>query len=388
MTVLAGLRVVTPGEVLEPGWVHVDGARIIAVGTGLPPRWQTPVEDFESLGHWLVPGFIDLHVHGGGGASFTSGNADEVRRAVAFHLAHGSTRTLASLITAPLGEMAAAAKAVAAVVRGGPSLRGHLVGCHLEGPFLSAQRCGAHEPRHLLEPEEGSFLELLRAGEGTVRMITLAPELPRAGQLMRVALEAGLVVAVGHTDATYEQAATAFADGAAVATHLFNGMRPVHHRDPGPAVAALNSRHVVCELINDGVHLDDAMVRLAFNTVGAGRVALITDAIAAAGMGDGDYRLGSQDVRVEGDRVQLKDGHSLAGSTLTMDRALGHAVFEVGLDIKEAVTAASTTPARVLGVEDRAGSIEPGKDADLVVLDEGLEVVEVMAAGRWVRCER
>jgi N-acetylglucosamine-6-phosphate deacetylase len=311
-----------------------------------------------------------------------------VRRAVAFHLAHGTTRTLASLITAPLGEMAAAAKAVATVVRGGPGPSGHLVGCHLEGPFLSPRRCGAHEPHHLLEPEEGSFLELLRAGDGTVRMVTLAPELPRARELTRVALEAGLVVAVGHTDASDQQAVTAFADGASVATHLFNGMRGVHHRDPGPAVAALNSPNVVCELINDGVHLHEAIVQVVFNTIGAGRVALITDAIAAAGVGDGNYRLGHLEVRVEGDRVQLKDGHSLAGSTLTMDGALRRAVFDAGLDIKEAVTAASTTPARVLRVEDRAGSIEPGKDADLVVLDEGLEVVGVMAAGRWVRSER
>ncbi|MDQ6772125.1 MAG: N-acetylglucosamine-6-phosphate deacetylase [Candidatus Dormibacteraeota bacterium] len=387
MTVLAGLRVVTPGAVLEPGWVHVDGAKIAAVGTGLPPTPPVPLEDFQRRGHWLVPGFIDLHVHGGGGASFTSGDVNEVRRAMAFHLAHGTTRTLASLISAPLGEMATAAAAVAAVVRGGPGLTGHLVGCHLEGPFLSPRRSGAHEPDHLREPEVSSFLDLLRAGDGTVRMVTMAPELPNARELTRVALEAGLVVAVGHTDATYQQALAAFADGASIATHLFNGMRNVHHRDPGAAVAALNSPNVVCELINDGIHLHEAIIQLVFNTIGAGRVALITDAIAAAGLGDGTYRLGHREVRVQGDRVQLKDGPSLAGSALTMDSALRRAVLDVGLDIKEAVTAVSTTPARVLRVEDRAGSIEPGKDADLVILDEAMEVVEVMAAGRWVRIE-
>jgi N-acetylglucosamine-6-phosphate deacetylase len=225
------------------------------------------------------------------------------------------------------------------------------------------------------------FARLAAAGRGTVRSVTLAPELPGALDLLRDVLDAGAVAAVGHTDATCDEAAAAVDAGATLTTHLFNGMRPVHHREPGAALAALESA-AACEVINDGVHLHPAVVRLAART--AARLVLVTDAMDAAGVGDGDYVLGGQAVRVSGGQARLRGSGSLAGSTLTMDAALRRAVLDVGLSVEAAAAAASTNPATVLGIENRCGAVAAGLDADLVVLDDDFRVLRVMAQGAWV----
>jgi N-acetylglucosamine-6-phosphate deacetylase len=361
---LAGARVVTPGGVLEGGVVTVDSGRIAAVSAGAEAAGAVDL-----AGRWLVPGFVDQHVHGGGGVSYPSASG--------FHLRHGTTTTLASLVSAPPDALAAWVRELAPLVRSGA-----LAGVHLEGPYLASARRGAHDPRALRAPDPAELSALLASG--CVRMVTLAPELPGALDAVRAVVDAGAVAAVGHTDCSYEQARAAFDAGATVATHLFNGMAPLHHRAPGPVAAALEDPRVTVELICDGVHLHPAAARLAFDRAGVGRVALITDAIAAAGMPDGAFELGSMAVRVSGGVARLADGDTIAGSTLTMDRALRWTVRDVGLDVAEACVAASLVPARVLGVSERVGTIEPGKDADLVVLDERLEVVAVMARGAWV----
>jgi N-acetylglucosamine-6-phosphate deacetylase len=379
MTLLANGRVVTPDGVLSPGWVWVQGSRIEAVAQGHPDPGLGPVHDLS--GSWLAPGFVDLHVHGGGGASMTDGVAGQIVRAAEFHRRHGTTRTLVSLVAASLETMLRGAAAVAGLVESGAS---GIAGCHLEGPFLSPVRCGAQDPRSLLAVDLQVLDRLLAAGRGTIRMVTVAPELPGALELIGRIQAAGAVAAVGHTDAGYLEAAAGFRAGARVATHLFNGMRRLHHRDPGPVAAALEHPDVVCELINDGLHVDPAVVRLVTRVTGSERVALITDAISAAGVGDGDYRLGRMPVRVVDGRATLAEGGNLAGSTLTLDEAFRRAVLEVGLSAEEAVQATSTTPARVLGLADRIGSLAPGQDADLVVMDEGMQLTAVMAAGAWV----
>jgi N-acetylglucosamine-6-phosphate deacetylase len=379
MTLLANGRVVTPGGVLSPGWVRVEGSRIEVAARGQPPTGLGQVQDL--AGSWLLPGFVDIHVHGGGGASMTDGDAGQILRAAEFHRRHGTTRTLVSLVSAGLDTMLAGAAAVAGLVE---SKTIGIAGCHLEGPFLSPERCGAQDPRSLLSVDLGILDRLLAAGRGTIRIVTVAPELPGALELIGRIVAAGAVGAIGHTDSGYREAVAGFRAGARVATHLFNGMRPFHHRDPGPVAAALEHPDVVCELINDGFHLDPAVVRLVTSAIGPERVALITDAISAAGGGDGRYQLGPMPVRVLNGRATLADGDTLAGSTLTMDEAFRRAVLEVGLSVEEAVRATSTTPARMLGLGDRVGSVAPGQDADLVVLDEGLELSAVMAAGGWV----
>jgi N-acetylglucosamine-6-phosphate deacetylase len=375
MTTLTGARVVTPGGVLDDGWVRLAGRSIGAVGAGPPPAGPARMD---LGGAWLLPGYIDLHVHGGGGHDLAA-SPEDLAAGVAFHLARGTTRTLVSLVTAPVEAMCEQLRWIAALAERGPRPDGHVVGAHLEGPFLSRARCGAQHPEHLLPPDPQTLGTLLKAGQGYVRTVTVAPELPGALELIDRLVDDGVVAAVGHTDATYAQASTAFARGARLLTHAYNGMRPLHHREPGPVAAALDAG-VACEVINDRVHVHPAALRL----LPPDRLVLITDAIDATGRGDGRYRLGGQDVDVVGGQARLVAGGALAGSTLTLDVAVRRAVLEVGMSIAEASAAVSGHPARVLGVDDRCGAIAAGLDADLVVLDDDLRVRRVMLQGRWI----
>ena len=374
---LTGCRVVTPRTVLDPGWLTVDGARITAVGRGEPPGAARRVE---LGGGWLLPGFVDLHMHGGGGAQITTDDPAEIRRAVAFHRRHGTTRTLASLVTDRLDRMVAAVSVIAGLIEAGEP---GIAGIHLEGPFLNPAKRGSHHSAHLLAPDPVALRRLLDAGRGHVRVVTLAPELPGGMELVAQLVEAGVIAAVGHTEATYGQARDAFAGGARLATHLFNAMRQFHHRDPGPAGAALANPAVTCELINDGVHVHDDAVRLAVAAAGPDRIVFVTDATPAAGMTSGSYLLGPVPVTAHEGTVRLADG-TLAGSTLTMDAAVRHAVRVTGLPIVDVAASAAGTPAAVLGLADRTGSLAPGKLADLVVLDDDLRVRAVLAEGRPV----
>lgn len=376
---LANARVVTRRRVLDPGWVTVEGKTIVGVGAGDPPVECGVLHDLN--GSYLLPGFIDLHMHGGGGAQITTDDADEISRAVAFHGRHGTTRTLASLVTDQLDRMAASVRTIAEIIH--DDAAGSIVGVHLEGPFLNPAKRGSHHPERLLAPDPVALAHLLDSGDGTVRVVTLAPELSGGMDLLRQTVAAGAIAAVGHTDATFEQAREAFASGAGLATHLFNAMRDFHHREPGPAGAALADDSVVCELISDGIHVHDDVVRIAVHAAGSDRIAFVTDATPAAGMENGEFRLGPVPIYARDGRVSLADG-TLAGSTLTMDAALRHAVHCVGLPIAEAAVAASTTPATLLGLADRTGSIRPGKDADLVVMSDRLQVMAVVARGTTV----
>jgi N-acetylglucosamine-6-phosphate deacetylase len=372
---LTGGRIVTPDGVLSPGWIRLAGNLIDAIGAGEAGDLPVPVADLH--GQWVLPGFVDMHVHGGGGTSFTQGSADDARRAAEFHRGHGTTSIVASLVTAPLAELEAQA-----ALLGGLAAEGVVAGLHLEGPFLSAARCGAQDPRYLLAPDVAAFERLHAAAAGYLKVITIAPELPGATEVIKAAVRAGVTVAIGHTDATAEVTAAAVDAGATHATHLFNGMRPLHHREPGPAGVLLDREEVTCEVIADGVHLHDAVIRLTARAAGPARLVLITDAMAAAGMPDGAYRLGSMQVDVAGGVARLARG-TIAGSTATMAAVLGHAVA-AGLPLPGIAAAASTNPARVLGIGDRVGALHPGLDADLVVFDEEFRLRAVMRQGRWL----
>ncbi|PJE97403.1 N-acetylglucosamine-6-phosphate deacetylase [Streptomyces carminius] len=374
-TVLTGARVVRPDGVDGSdgnGRVTVEGTRIAADAPG-------EAGTLDLTGHWIVPGFVDMHVHGGGGASFSSGSAEEALRAVATHRAHGTTTLVASTVTGDLEDLARQAAVLSELVE-----QGDLAGVHFEGPFISPHRCGAHDPALLRDPDPADVRKLLDAARGTARMVTLAPELPGGLESVRLLAEEGVIAAVGHTDAAYEATLRAVEAGATVATHLFNAMPVLRHREPGPVAALLADERVTVELINDGVHLHPAVLGLAFARAGAGRVAFVTDAMGAAGMGDGLYPLGPLTVRVTDGVARLAEGGSIAGSTLTLDRALRRAVTVDGLPVEDAVRALSANPARLLGVADRVGSIEPGKDADLVVLDAEYRLTGVMRKGEWV----
>ena len=381
--ILTAAQVVTPARILAPGWLRLGGERIVEVGEGPPPR--TADVDLGSV--TVTPGFVDVHVHGGGGASFDTGTAAAADVAAAAHLAHGTTSMAASLVTDTPDRMVAAVRELALLVDDG-----RLAGIHLEGPWLSPRRSGAHQPGALSHPTPAAIDELLTAGDpstgsgrrGAVRMVTLAPELPGGVDAVRRLDDAGVLVAIGHTDATYDEARAAIDAGARLGTHLFNAMRPLHHRDPGP-VGALLDAPVDVELIADGVHLHPAVLRTVF-AAKPGRCILVTDAMAAAGGPDGDYRLGPMAIEVRDGVARLADGSgdgAIAGSTLTMDAAVRFAVRTAGLPLLDVVHAASTAPAAAWGLPD-VGAIEAGRRADLVVLDDRLEVVRVMRAGAWL----
>ena len=376
---LADARVVTPSGTLDSGWLRIQAGQIVEVGAGAAP--SGPGDRQELGGRWVLPGFIDLHLHGGAGHAMLSADPAEILAAAAFHRGHGTTCCLASVVSAPLDEMLAA---LAAIRDASPGV----AGSHLEGPFLSPRRAGAHDPRHLLQPDPATFERMMEAAGGTLRVITVAPELPGGLELVRQAVAAGVVVAIGHSDADHAQASAAFDAGASLVTHLFNAMPPWHHREPGLVGAALSRADVVCEVINDGVHLHDSTARLVFDAAGAARIALVTDATAAAGAGAGEFRLGTATVTVSGGAARLAGGGTLAGSMLTMDEALRRTVRELGVPMTSAVQAASTTPARVLGIADRVGSLEAGRAADLVVLSDDLAVEAVMAGGQWITSGR
>ena len=378
-------RVVTPHGVLHDGIVTVSGGRIRSVrptdtdGQGL--TWAGTV----------LPGLVDIHCHGGGGAVFTEGDGEQVTAAAAHHLSQGTTSLVASMVTdSPERMLAATATAAEAVSRG------EIVGLHLEGPFLSERRCGAQDPRSLRLPDVGFTEELLAAGQGHIKVMTIAPELPGAMAVAELLVAAGVTPAVGHTDADAGETEACLGVGLpfsrlGLVTHLFNGMPPLHHRSPGPVAAALATAargQARVEVIADGTHVADQTAAMVFALVDAAGVILVSDAMAAAGMPDGVYVLGPQQVEVTRGvaRLVVEDGEgSIAGSTARLLDVLRRTVQHAGVDLVRATRAAATAPAAAIGMSDEIGALEPGLRADLLVVDDELEPLRVMRNGAWVR---
>ncbi|MDQ1215255.1 N-acetylglucosamine-6-phosphate deacetylase [Microbacterium arborescens] len=375
--VIHSARLVDGGRETPDCWLVVRGGRVAAQGTG--DAWRDavagePVDEIvdaaeaAGAGATLSPGFIDIHGHGGGGAAYDDG-ADAIRVARELHRAHGTTRAVISLVTASVDDLARRVAAVADLAETDAAV----LGSHLEGPFLDPGHHGAHDPQLLIGPAADAVARLLEAGRGTVRQVTIAPELPGALTAIERIVAAGAAAAVGHTDADAETARRAFDAGATILTHAFNAMPSLHHREPGPIGAATADPRVTLEVIADGVHLAPEVVRIAF-AAAPGRIALVTDAMAAAGSADGDYVLGALAVRVENTVARLADG-TIAGSTLTQDAALRTAVA-AGVALPAAVTALTAAPARAIGRPD-LGTLEVGSPADAVLLDADLRVRHV-----------
>lgn len=379
--VIHSARIVDRGEIVDDAWVRFEDGRIAARGTG--SDWVTADEvvdatEIAGAGAILTPGFVDIHGHGGAGAAFDDG-VDAIRTARAMHREHGTTRAVVSLVTASVDDLARSVGEIADLM----TTDADILGSHLEGPFLDPGHQGAHEPTLLRAPVAADVIRLLEAGRGTVRQVTIAPELPGGLEAIRLIVAAGAAAAVGHTDADAEMAAAAFDAGASILTHAFNAMNGIHHRAPGPVLAAAADHRVVLEAIADNVHLDPHVVKLVFDTA-PDRVALVTDAMAAAGSTDGHYDLGAVSVTVMDGIARTDETGSIAGSTLTQDVALQRTV-QAGVGLATAVRALTETPARAIGLAGEIGSLRTGFVTDAVLLDERLQVARVWVGGRLSR---
>lgn len=352
-------------DTLRPGWLRLRDDIVLELGGGSPPG--TP--DLEAA--YVSPAFVDVHCHGGGGFAFATTRREEAEAAVQFHRASGTGVVVASLMTAPLDLLEAQVRTLVPLVQ-----EGTLAGLHLEGPWLSPRHAGAHDEQSLTVPRTEDVERLLAAAQGQLCTATLAPELPGALDAIRLLASQGVTVAVGHTDADEVMLRTAVQAGARVVTHLCNAMRPIHHRAPGPVTAAVADDRLAVELITDGVHVHPEVLALLARATRS-RVLLVTDATAAAGSADGSYRLGSLEVVVRDGVARRADTGALAGSTLTMDRAVRTAVAS-GFPVPAALASATRLPAEALGlgrfgVGQRPGVLGPG--ARVVLLDENLRII-------------
>lgn len=372
-TLIHSALLVTDRRAPAPGWVIFAGATIEATGYGNAPAVRDDTTVVDGAGRFLTPGFIDIHCHGAVTATFGEG-IDRTRQALAFHRSHGTTRSVLSLVTAPLADLESQLQVIASLEDPG------ILGAHLEGPFLSASHKGAHQESLLTAPTPDAVDRLLNAGGGRISQVTLSPTVPGGMDALAQFVAGGVRVGVGHTDATYDETLAAFDAGANILTHAFNGMNGIGHRAPGPVMAAIRSPQVTLEVINDLVHVHPQIVRLAFDEA-PGRIALITDAMAGAGAADGSYLLGALEVEVRDGVARLADGGSIAGSTLTLDVAVAHAVNAVGVSVPEAIAAVTEVPARALGRETSLGRLSVGYAADAVLLSPDFEVEMVWTDG-------
>jgi N-acetylglucosamine-6-phosphate deacetylase len=368
---MTGARAIDADGDHPDSWLAIRDGRIAGTGVGEPPVLSDEVDRIDVAGAIVTPGLVDIHVHGGGGHSFDDG-PDAVLAGVAAHRPHGVSAMVASLVSASRDDLEHRLEGVRIARLADPTI----LGAHLEGPCLSPSRRGAHDPDALAVPD-ADFLALIAATEpGLIRQVTIAPELPGALDAIESLVAHGIRVAIGHTEADFDLTCAALDRGASLLTHALNAMPGIGHREPGPVPAALADERATLELILDGVHVHPSVAAMLLASA-PDRIVLVSDAMAAAAHGDGDYLLGGLDVRVAAGRAVLADGVTIAGSTLTLDRAVRSAIVDLGLPLSVAVGAATRTPALAIG-ETTRGLLAPGHAADLVVWDANWAVTRVL----------
>jgi N-acetylglucosamine-6-phosphate deacetylase len=384
-TAIYASRILTPHEEISDGVIVVEGSRIAGVGHRDEVRVPAGSIDYVATGTTIVPGFIDLHIHGAGGHDVMEADTRALDRVTATVARYGTTSLVATTVSAPVEETCRSLEGIARYIRSHETpqengrLEAEILGIHLEGPFINPARRGVHPLEAIAEPSLEIFQRFLKASGGLVKILTLAPELPGAMEMIEAAVAAGIVVGMGHTDADYDQAAAAIRAGARHTVHTYNAMRPFSHRDPGILGAIMTDPEVTAEVIADGVHVAGAAIQVLIGTKGFDTVLLVSDGIAATGMRDGEYRLGNFAVSVKDGVCRNQEG-KLAGSTLTLDRALRNAVA-LGVPLMEALRMATLLPARRLGLAGKKGVIAEGADADIVALTPDLRVAGVMTRG-------
>ena len=383
-TAIHASRILTPDEEISDGVIVVEGSRIAAIGHRDEMRLPADAIDYVATGMTVVPGFVDVHIHGAGGHDVMEADARALDRITSTVARHGTTSIVATTVTAPIEDTCRSLQGIASYIRAhenveNDGLAAEILGIHLEGPFISKARRGVHPPDALAKPSVATLGKFIEAADGLVKIVTLAPELPGALELIAAAVAAKIVAAIGHTDADYDQARAAIHAGARHAVHMYNAMRPFEHRDPGVVGAILTDPEVTAEVIADLVHVAGPAIQVLIGAKGFDTVLLVSDGIAATGMPDGKYRLGNFEVSVK-DGVARNSEGKLAGSTLTMDRALRN-IVGIGVPLQDAVRMATVLPARRLGLAGKKGIIAVGADADLVALTPDLRVAGVMTRG-------
>jgi N-acetylglucosamine-6-phosphate deacetylase len=382
--VIFARRALTPHDEIADAVVLLADEHIVAIGHRGEIDIPVSALCVDASDCTIVPGFIDLHIHGAAGHDVMEASPEALAAITTSVLARGTTSLVATTVTAREEITCRVAQGIADWMnrpKSTPGASAEVLGVHFEGPFISVARRGVHPLESIAAPSPPLLRKLLEAARGGARILTMAPELAGAVELIIEACKAGLVVSMGHTDATYGEAMTAISAGARHAAHVFNAMRPFAHRETGVLGAILTSPAVTAELIADGIHVDDAAIRVLVAAKGAEGVILVSDGTAATGMPDGRYRLGSFEVSVAGGIARNSEG-KLAGSTLTLDRALRH-MLKLGFPLKEVLPMLTSNPTRLLRLNHRKGCLKAGADADLVLLNEKFEVVRVMARGAW-----
>lgn len=378
-TLIKNSRVITPYEIRENCSLCILDSKIV----DLVKADQVDEAQFDKVidleGKYLSPGFIDVHNHGNYGHDAMEGTAEALASMSKFHLSNGVTGYLATTMTGSQQGTIKAIKNAANYIRVN-SEGAKVLGLYLEGPYFAQEKKGAQPPEFIKDPDLDELKIFLQAGEGNVKIVALAPELSQAKEAVALLKERGVTVAAGHTNAAYTEASEGIERGITQATHLYNGMRAFTHREPGVIGAVLTDERVACEMICDGIHLHPAAMKVAVKLKGKDKIILISDAMMATGLKDGTYDLGGQDVFVKDGVARLKDG-ALAGSTLTLNRAVYNMVHLVGVPLQEAVQMATLNPARAIGADKNKGSIEIGKDADLIAFDEKLAISFAMIEG-------
>jgi N-acetylglucosamine-6-phosphate deacetylase len=375
-------RALTPTTETNDAGILIREDVIEAIGPRSSMRLPAGAREIRATDKTAIPGFVDMHIHGAGGHDVMEGSGEALGSITRKVSEYGTTSLVATTVTASTDETLRAVEGIAGYIAHQHETdepRAEILGIHFEGPFISKQRRGVHPSEWIQLPSAETLRRFLKAAAGNARILTIAPEVLGAAPCIDAAVEAGLVVSIGHTDATYEQARAAMARGAHSATHVYNAMRPFSHRDSGVIGAVLTSPDINAELIADGVHVEEAAMKLLLLAKGAARVTLVSDGLSATGMPDGKYTLGGIEVTVSGGVCRNAEG-ILAGSTLTLDRALRN-IVALGISLPDAVRMLTLNPASLLGIEFKKGSLRVGADADVLLLDEGLHVTNVWVQG-------
>ena len=375
-------RALTPMAEIPGAGILVRDGVIEAIGPRQDMSVPAGAQEISAVEQTAIPGFVDVHIHGAGGRDVMEGT-DEALIVVARTLArHGTTSFVATTVTASPDDTCRSVDGIARFMTQQlqtDNPRAEVLGVHYEGPFLNKARRGVHPAEWLQMPSTEILERLLQCASGKARILTIAPELLGAVPCIEAAHTAGVVVAMGHTDATYEEARAAISRGVHHAVHVYNAMRPFSHRDSGVIGAVLTSTEVTAELIADGVHVEEAAMRVLLQAKGPGGVILVSDGISATGMPDGKYYLGNFEVTVSNGVCRNAEG-KLAGSTLTLDRALRN-IVALGIPLADAVRMLTTNPAKLLGIEFKKGALRTGADADIVLLDQNLQITNVWTRG-------